>query len=114
MLLGSTSLPIFVALGSAPTIAKGRIILDFDKIGVEEAKLVSNTLDRRTDIGSIAIFSASRDEADMVNAVVDRAVSDVIADIQSQKADNIESAPSLRPSRAGTGGRLDRLEIHRP
>src|SRR6187551_1778573 len=77
-------------LGLSPAVTEGGVVFDFSEFGIDEAELVSNALDRRTDIGSVAILSAPGDEADVVHAIVHRAIGHVAADIESQQAHDVE------------------------
>src|SRR3954471_24440055 len=70
-------------LGLSPAVTEGGVVLDFGELGVDESELVSNALDRRTDVGSVAILSAPGDEAHVMHAIVHRAIRKVIAVVPS-------------------------------
>src|SRR5262249_46643169 len=71
----------------SPAIAEGLIVIDLPEGGVDDAELVSNSLDARADVRSVAILSAPRDEPGIVHAIVDSAVGHVIADVRRQQMD---------------------------
>src|SRR5512143_2536320 len=66
---------------SSPAVTEGGIILDFGELGIDRTELVAYSLDRRANIGSVAIFAAPRDKSDVMHAIVDRAVGHVVADV---------------------------------
>src|ERR1700761_8732494 len=73
-----------------PAISKRREILDFHEVSVDGAEFVSNALDRGSDVCSIPIFTNPRDKSAIPDAVIDRAVTDVIACIVHQAANDVE------------------------
>src|ERR1700744_3957364 len=73
-----------------PAISECGEVLDFHEVSIDGAEFVPNALDRGSDVCSIPIFTAPRDKSAMVDAVVDRAVADVIAGIVDQAADDVE------------------------
>src|SRR5579859_7755885 len=75
---------------SFPAISKCREIFDFHEVGVDGAELVPNAFDRGSDVCSIPIFAAPRDKAAMVDAIIDRAITDMVAGIVDQPADDVE------------------------
>src|SRR5215470_588799 len=77
-------------LASSPAITEGLIVIDLGKGGVDGSELVSNPLDARADVRSVAIFSAPRDEPDIVHAIVDSAVGHVVADVRRQQMHDLE------------------------
>src|SRR4051812_4507425 len=53
-----------------PAIAKGREVLNLAEFIVERPEFVADPLDRRADVGSMALLAASGNEARMVHAVI--------------------------------------------
>src|SRR5258708_35690254 len=80
----------WIRAGFAPAVSEGREVLKFGESGITFAEFVANPLDARADVCSIAMLAAPRDETDMVHAVVDRAIGDVVSDAGSQKLDDVE------------------------
>src|SRR5262245_17517824 len=76
--------------GRSPAVAEGLIVIDFGEGRVDGSELVSNPLDARADVRSVAIFSAPRDEPDIVHAIVDSAVGHVVADVRGQQMHDLE------------------------
>ncbi len=74
----------------APAIAERLVVLDLAELGIDGAELVANALDAGADVGSVAILTAPRDEADIVHAVVDGAVADIAADVGGQRMHDLE------------------------
>src|SRR4051794_2155026 len=66
-------------LDLAPAVAEGLVVIDLGEVWIDGAELVSNSLDARADVCSIAIFAAPSDEAHVVHAIVDRSIGHVAA-----------------------------------
>src|SRR5690348_5435630 len=77
-------------LGLPPAVAEGLVVIDFAELGIDGAELVSNSLDARADIRSVAIFAAPGNETDVVHAIIHRAVSHVAADIGGEQMHDLE------------------------
>src|SRR6266850_6892352 len=78
------------ALGLSPAVTEGLVVIDLAEGGIDGAELVSNPLDARADVRSVAIFSAPGDEAHVVHAVVDRPVGYVAPDVRGKQVHDLE------------------------
>src|ERR1700722_2001693 len=78
------------SLALSPAVSKGLVVIDLGKGGVDGSKFVSNPLDARADIRSVAIFAAPRDESDVMHAVVDCPVGYVTANVRGQQVHDLE------------------------
>src|SRR4029077_7847161 len=77
-------------LGLSPAVSEGLVVIDLGEAGVDGSELVSNSLDARADIRSVAIFAAPRDESDVMHAVVDCPIGYVAADVRGQQMHDLE------------------------
>src|SRR5882757_796433 len=78
------------ALGLSPAVSEGLVVIDLGKGGVDGSELVSDPLDARADIRSVAIFAAPRDETDVMHTIVDRPICHVAADVRGQQVHDLE------------------------
>src|SRR5258707_14586947 len=78
------------ALGLSPAVTKGLVVIDLGEGGIDGSELVSNPLDARADVRSVAIFSAPGDEAHIVHAIVPPPVGQVTADVRGQQMHDLE------------------------
>src|SRR5258708_2707084 len=78
------------ALGLSPAISEGLIVIDLGEGRVDGAELVSNPLDARADIRSVAIFAAPRDETDVMHAVVNCPIGYIAPDVRGQQVHDLE------------------------
>src|SRR5258707_5828604 len=78
------------ALGLSPAVTEGLVVIDLSEGGIDGAELVSNPLDARADVRSVAIFSAPGDEAHVVHAVVDRPVGYVASDVRGKQVHDLK------------------------
>src|SRR5262245_3273509 len=71
-------------LGLSPAVAEGLVVIDLVEGGIDGPELVSNSLDARADVRSVAIFAAPRDEPHIMHAIIHRAIGHVAADVGRQ------------------------------
>src|SRR5579864_128635 len=76
--------------GAVPAIAKGGIVFDFEKSIIEAAEFVSDALDRRADIGSEPLLTATGKETGVVNAIVDRTIGNVLTGPRNEQINDLE------------------------
>src|SRR5580765_7283649 len=88
----------------APAIPEAGVALDLVEGRVEGTELVSDTLDHGPHIRPVALVPASGDEAYIVQPVVDRPVSPVLAHVRNQHMDEVVLAvgdPDIKAVPAG-------------
>src|SRR5262245_10381893 len=74
---------------TSPAVAQRAGRLDFGEGRIELAELLSDALDRRANVGAIAVVAVPRQEAFVVLNVVDGAIGLVLADIRGQQLDDV-------------------------